>query len=148
MVRYCVAAATTLVSLDLMYFSFQKNPKLRKCWAGKVLRSTLDFAAVTSKYTVLDNEPELFQSIGLASKNRKLKSDAVPTIFVRQANSGSAFKLQLPQKKKRLGLDNGLHITLVQTAVALSFHVLGDTDSMLFDVPIRQKSWNENQGDI
>ena len=75
--RRCVAAGcNNLVSLDLVYFGFQihhfvnvgKNKFVEHETAGKVQQSTMEFAAVTSKNTVLRKSLSCFKALDSAAR--------------------------------------------------------------------------------
>ena len=94
MVKRCIAARCSNTNADgVSLFRFPRDPSLRTKWNKQVQRTCADWKDAT-KYSVLcsdhftsdsfEKESFLAPGFGLAKKKR-LKPDAVPTIFHRPA---------------------------------------------------------------
>ena len=91
MIKCCIAVGCSNTHTDgVSLFSFPQNPSLRARWNKQVQRTPADWRDATD-YSVLCSEHftnncfEEFSVIGGIQKRRRLKPDAVPTIFHRPA---------------------------------------------------------------
>ena len=91
MVKRCVAAGSNTHSDDVSLFKFLKEPVLRQKWVKQVLRTRALWSP--SEHSVLCSEhfdgncfePDstLASQMGI-QKRRRLKADAIPTLFERR----------------------------------------------------------------
>ena len=109
MVKRCVAAGCSSTNSDgVSLHLFPKDQSLRKQWIKQVQRHRAKWTATS--YSVLcskhfsddcfEIEHKFASSFGLKSR-KKLKPDAVPTIFERPSDSQSAGSSSCSQGRKR-----------------------------------------------
>ena len=112
MVKRCVAAGCSNTHADgISLFSFPRDPSLRALWNKQVQRTRADWRDATD-YSVLCSEhftKDCFeQGSVMASqfgiqKRRRLKPDAVPTIFNRPAAATMANRGNLQEGPSLVG---------------------------------------------
>ena len=117
MVKRCIAAGCSNTNADgVSLFRFPRDPSLRTKWNKQVQRTRADWKDAT-EYSVLcsdhftsdsfEKESFLAPGFGLAKKKR-LKLDAVPTIFHRPAaGTTSLSDLQPSMGHKRSRIEEG-----------------------------------------
>ena len=108
MVNRCVAAGcSNTPSERISLHKFPADPKLREKWVKQVRRTRAQWTP--TKHSVLCSEHfsedsfEVDSAIAATfgiSKKRRLKSDAVPTIFKRQSSVGSGSEDQRVPRKR------------------------------------------------
>ena len=91
MVKSCVAAGCTKTSNDgISFFKFPSNPVMRQRWTKEVQRTRDRWSGPSQRsvlcFTADSFEPDsaIAPTMGI-TKRQRLKPDAVPTIFERQA---------------------------------------------------------------
>ena len=112
MVKYCVAAGCKSTSNDgISFFKFPSNPSLRQQWTRQVER-TRDRWSGPSKHSVLcathftqdcfEPDSAIAATMGL-NKRRRLRSNAVPTVFERPSGGSSACTSSGASRKRTAG---------------------------------------------
>ncbi len=107
MVNRCVAAGCSNTPTErISLHKFPTDPKLREKWVKQVRRTRAQWTP--TKHFVLCSEhfsedsfevdSAIAATFGISNK-RRLKPDAVPTIFQRQSSLGSVSEDQLPRKR-------------------------------------------------
>lgn len=110
MVRRCVAAGCSNTPSDtITLFKFPNDPVIRDKWVKQVRRTRAEWTA--TEHSVLCSEhftedcfeadAALAQSFCL-SKRKRLKVDAIPTIFHRPSAEHSTLGQDLPRKRQRI----------------------------------------------
>ena len=107
MVNRCVAAGCSNTPSDrVSLHKFPTDPKLREKWVKQVRRTCVQWTATKSSVLCSEHFTEDSFEVDSAitamfgiSKRRRLKPDAVPTIFLRQSSVGSASQDQQTRKR-------------------------------------------------
>ena len=107
MVNRCVAVGCSNTPSDrVSLHKFPADPKLREKWVKQVRRTRAQWTP--TKHSVLcskrftEDSFEVDSTIAATfgiSKKRRLKPDAVPTVFLRHSSVGSASQDQLTRKR-------------------------------------------------